>query len=211
VVVTTLGGYWSCHIHQSFSTTCFLMMGTFMQAAAANSINQVLEIERDGLMTRTHKRPLPTTRISKLHSILQALLIGTTGTLILYYKVNPLTSLLGLSNILIYTSIYTPWKIFHWSNTWIGTITGSIPPLMGAVAALNELWNPLGLFCFGSLFFWQIPHFMAICYKCRSDYERAGYEMLAIRDPKKSSHGCFIPFRIDDWILYREFLPGNIT
>eukprot|EP00246_Nothoceros_aenigmaticus_P016179 TRINITY_DN7156_c0_g1_i1.p1 TRINITY_DN7156_c0_g1~~TRINITY_DN7156_c0_g1_i1.p1 ORF type:complete len:211 (-),score=24.35 TRINITY_DN7156_c0_g1_i1:445-1077(-) len=35
---------------------------------------------------------------------------------------------------------------------------------------------------FCALYFWQIPHFMALAYLCRSDYATGGYKMLSLFD-----------------------------
>ena len=32
------------------------------------------------------------------------------------------------------------------------------------------------------LFAWQLPHFMAISWMCRKDYERGGFQMLSVSD-----------------------------
>lgn len=45
-----------------------------------------------------------------------------TGLSILYYGVNGLTASLGLTNLLLYTSIYTPLKRISILNTWVGSI-----------------------------------------------------------------------------------------
>ncbi len=68
-------------------------------------------------------------------------------------------------------------------NTWVGTVNGSLPPLMGSSAATGNVTDPMGLFLFGVMYLWQITHFMAINYKCKSDYGRAGYRMLANENP----------------------------
>jgi protoheme IX farnesyltransferase len=164
-----------------------LACGTFLQAACANSFNQVFETNRDSIMTRTKNRPLPTRRISKTHAIIQAIVAGSAGTALLLKYTNPLTASLGFANIFIYAGVYTPLKTRHWLNTWVGTINGSLPPLMGCTAASNTIVHPAGFYMFTSMYLWQISHFMAICYKCRSDYNKAGYQMLSIEDPQAAA------------------------
>jgi heme o synthase len=39
------------------------------------------------------------------------------------------------------------------------------------------------------LFLWQMPHFLAIAWRCREDYARAGFRMLPIIDPTGASTG----------------------
>jgi protoheme IX farnesyltransferase len=65
--------------------------------------------------------------------------------------------------------------------TVIGAIPGAIPPLMGWTAATGSIGLG-GWIVFGVLFFWQLPHFMAISWLYRDDYGRAGFAMLSVRD-----------------------------
>lgn len=188
VVFTTLGGYYaSGGAIGDWRTILALTGGTFMQAACANSLNQLMEVERDRMMTRTTNRPLPTNRISKFHTLLQSVIMGVGGSYLLYKYNNPLTSALGVANIVIYAGMYTPCKVMHWINTWIGTLNGSLAPLMGSACVTNRVMDPAGLFLFGTMYLWQISHFMAIGYKCKFDYNRAGYQMLSISNPEQSA------------------------
>lgn len=54
--------------------------------------------------------------------MLFATLAGAAGLGILYEGVNGLTAALGLSNLLLYTAVYTPMKRFSILNTWVGSI-----------------------------------------------------------------------------------------
>src|SRR5204863_2069622 len=53
---------------------------------------------------------------------------------------------------------------------------------MGWTAARNEL-SVEGWALFAILFFWQLPHFLAIAWIYREDYARAGFAMLPVLDP----------------------------
>lgn len=152
-----------------------------------NSLNQIYEVELDSKMNRTKSRPLPTGRITRKHAIAQAVVVGSLGTYLLYRYNNPKTALLGAANIAIYVAMYTPMKVRHWFNTWVGTITGSLPPLMGCAAATNSITSPTAIYNGGLLYFWQIAHFMAIGYKCKGDYGKAGYKMLPIDQPRHAA------------------------
>jgi len=63
-----------------------------------------------------------------------------------------------------------------------------LPPLIGSVMAEHHL-SAEGLTLFIFLFVWQIPHFPAIGWLHREDYQRAGFQVLAVRDPKGSKSG----------------------
>eukprot|EP01080_Neovahlkampfia_damariscottae_P003449 gene3449-6098_t len=191
IVVTSIGAYFS--IAQKLDTkSLWLSLGTFLQSGSANSLNQLFEIERDKKMNRTKNRPLCLNKISKIHTILQAIFFGGLGTYILYDKTNTTTSLLGLANLFLYSFVYTPSKTMHWINTWIGTINGSIPPLMGATAAELDVLAPTSIYMFLFMYLWQIVHFMAISFKCRKDYDAAGYKMLGVSDPEACANQAIV-------------------
>ena len=97
-------------------------------------------------------------------------------------QTNNLTAGLGAGNIVLYAAVYTPLKVVSISNTWVGAVVGAIPPLMGWAAAAGQL--DLGSLVLAStLYFWQMPHFMALAWLCKEDYARGGYQMLSRLDP----------------------------
>ena len=107
---------------------------------------------------------------------------GLTGSIILYFGVNSLTAGLGVFNIFLYTSVYTPLKRISIVNTWVGSVVGAIPPLMGWAACSGTL-SPSALVMSGILYAWQFPHFNALSWGLRADYSRGGYRMMSVTDP----------------------------
>ncbi|GAQ88088.1 Heme A farnesyltransferase [Klebsormidium nitens] len=156
-------------------------LGTYMAAASANAFNQVIEISNDGRMRRTMRRPLPSGRMSRAHALSFAITMGVGGVSLLASKTNPLTAQLGAGNIGLYALAYTPLKQIHPINTWVGAVVGAIPPLMGWAAAAGQL-DPGAAVLGAALYFWQMPHFMALAYMCRNDYATGGYKMLSLVD-----------------------------
>ena len=57
-------------------------------------------------------------------------------------------------------------------------LVGAVPPLMGWAAARGALEPAAGVLA-AALYFWQMPHFMALAYMARDDYVRGGYRMLS--------------------------------
>ncbi|KAJ8510822.1 hypothetical protein OPV22_001256 [Ensete ventricosum] len=160
------------------SCTC---AGTMMVAASANSLNQVFEIQNDAKMKRTRQRPLPSGRLSVPHAAIWASTVGIAGTSLLAWKANYLAAGLAASNLVLYAFVYTPLKQIHPVNTWVGAVVGAIPPLLGWAAASGEL--PLkSVILPAALYFWQIPHFMALAYLCRNDYIAGGFRMFSLAD-----------------------------
>ena len=158
-------------------------LGTGLCAASANSLNQLFERSYDSQMSRTSNRMLVQGIISPLHACCFSLSTGALGTSILFFSLNQLTASLGLFNILLYAFAYTPMKRFTVYNTWVGSAVGAIPPLMGWVAATGTL-SPQAFVLSAILFSWQFPHIASLSWYTRSDYSKARYTMMSLKDPE---------------------------
>ena len=112
--------------------------------------------------------------------------IAIAGTIYLAVAVNLLTAILGAFTLTSYIFVYTPLKRMSTACTIIGAIPGAVPPLMGWTAATGAL-GAGGWIVFAILFFWQLPHFMAISWIYREDYGRAGFAMTSVRDENGAS------------------------
>lgn len=84
-------------------------------------------------------------------------------------QTNLTTAALGAANIALYAGVYTPLKQISIANTWVGAIVGAVPPLMGWAAATGGLDAGAAILGAG-LYFWQMPHFMALAWMCKADY-----------------------------------------
>lgn len=182
VVVTSMAGYAVAPAPFELSTFLLCSVGTGLLSAAANAVNQYHEVPFDAQMSRTKNRVLVKGILTPLHAVGFAIGTASTGLSILYFGVNGLTAALGCANFFLYTSIYTPMKRFSIVNTWVGSIVGAIPPLMGWAGCAGSLdagaWILAGL-----LYAWQFPHFNALSWNLRPDYSRAGYRMMAVTNP----------------------------
>lgn len=182
VSITANAGYCLAPTVFDHSAFLFVTLGTMLCSCSANTLNQIQEIEYDAVMERTAARPLVRQLISSNHALLFSLCTGTLGTLSLYYGTNFITALLGFSNILLYAFVYTPMKRQHWFNTWIGSVVGAIPPIMGWTAATGQI-NPGAFVLSGILYAWQFPHFYALAWRRKADYARGNYHMLPLSHP----------------------------
>jgi protoheme IX farnesyltransferase len=164
--------------------------GTALCAASANTLNQVKEIKFDALMTRTAARPLPSGRLTRPAALAFAGAAGVAGVVTLFVGCNPLAAALGAANVGLYAAVYTPLKRVHPVATWVGAVVGAVPPLIGWAAAAGELQPGAAVLAAG-LYFWQLPHFMALAWLCRADYARGGHKMLSLVDPRGArTAGC---------------------
>ncbi|KAH8287944.1 hypothetical protein KR018_008857 [Drosophila ironensis] len=182
VVITTMGGY--AMAPAAFDPASFAMvtLGTGLVSAAANAINQYHEVPFDSQMSRTKNRVLVTGQMTPLHAVTFAVVSATTGLSMLYFGTNGLTAALGAGNLFLYTSIYTPMKRISIVNTWVGSVVGAIPPLMGWAGCAGTL-DAGAMILAGVLYAWQFPHFNALSWNLRPDYSRAGYRMMAVTNP----------------------------
>ncbi len=181
VLITTAAGYFFAAHGVDWSLLLNTLLGTALVAAGTNALNQYVERDHDAKMRRTRLRPLPDGRISPRAALLFSVGISLLGTAYLGLAVNWLTAFLGAFTLITYIFIYTPLKRVSTVCTIIGAVPGAIPPLMGWTAATGMLGTG-GWIIFAILFFWQLPHFMAISWMYREDYARGGFEMLAVHD-----------------------------
>ena len=157
---------------------CF---GTAFVAASASVLNQVIERKVDRLMARTKDRPLPAGRMQITTALGLGVLLGVAGFIYLFLRVSHLAALLAALTLGVYVLLYTPLKRrTSWCVT-VGAISGAIPPMIGWSAAHGSLGVGAWIL-FGVLFFWQMPHFLAIAWMYRDEYAQAGFVMLRRND-----------------------------
>ena len=189
VVITSAGGYLlGAQGESSLAGLLHTVLGTALVAAAANALNQWVEGDTDKLMERTRNRPLPSGRMEPGTALAFGLATGILGTCYLALFANTLTACIGLGTVLLYVLIYTPMKRLSSLCTIVGAVPGALPPVMGWAAARNDLSTGAWVL-FGVLFLWQMPHFLAIAWMYREDYERGGQPMLPVLDPEGTRTG----------------------
>jgi protoheme IX farnesyltransferase len=167
-------------------TLIHTIIGTGLIASGTAALNQWYEREADAKMRRTQARPLPARRLDAWKALVFAIAISVAGFAELWFGANPLSAVLGLFTLLCYLFVYTPLKQRSPHSTTIGSIPGAMPPLIGFAAASGTLtWDAWVLFAI--LFLWQFPHFYAIAWMYKEDYERAGIRMLPVVEPDGKS------------------------
>ncbi|MBX2916553.1 MAG: heme o synthase [Cyclobacteriaceae bacterium] len=154
-----------------------LTLGGFLLSGASVSINQILEKDLDALMTRTQSRPLPTNRISVSEATIFTLICMAASLIILWIYTNPITVVLSIVSMLLYSFAYTPLKQVGPIAVFVGAIPGALPPLLGWIAATGSITYE-AIIIFGIQFIWQFPHFWAIAWVADDDYKKAGFKLL---------------------------------
>ncbi len=178
VLLTTAAGFYlASHTPYNLVLLFNVLVGTGLLATGTAVLNQYMEREADRRMHRTSARPLPSGRITPRQALNFGMLLVSAGTVYLLGTTNTLTALLGWLTSVIYLLVYTPLKTRSTWCTLIGAIPGALPPVMGWTAQRGSLGIE-AVILFGILFCWQFPHFLAISWLYRDDYERGGFHML---------------------------------
>jgi len=176
VLITTAGGLALAGGIGLGKALCTLL-GTALVVGSANTLNCWWERESDRLMTRTMNRPLPAGRLSPKTALMFGMILGGIAIPLLTIGVNHLTGGLAAIALVSYVAVYTPLKQVTPAALLIGSVPGALPPLIGWTAVTGRLeWAGIALF--GVLFFWQLPHFIAIAVFRQEEYTRAGIKVL---------------------------------
>jgi protoheme IX farnesyltransferase len=154
-----------------------LFIGGLLLSGASGVINQIKEIQYDTLMVRTQNRPLPTQRLSVQEAWVFGITCFIISIAILIRFTNPLTVILSIVSMVLYSFVYTPLKRVGPVAVFVGAIPGALPPLLGWTAATGSISHE-ALIIFGIQFIWQFPHFWAIAWVADDDYKRAGFKLL---------------------------------
>ncbi|KAI6652162.1 Protoheme IX farnesyltransferase, mitochondrial-like [Oopsacas minuta] len=186
VVSTAVSGFIIAPCPIAATGILWTATGTALCAASANSLNQLFEISYDSEMKRTSNRVLVRGIISPFHACCFAITSAVLGSSVLFFALNELTALLGLFNIVLYSFVYTPMKRWSIYNTWVGSVVGAVPPLMGWVAATGSI-NLQACVLSAILFAWQFPHISSLSWYTRKDYLNAKYTMMSLVDPEMNA------------------------
>jgi protoheme IX farnesyltransferase len=180
LITTGVGFYLGCgsearplSVVSLFST----LLGTLLVASGTGALNQYIERKFDAQMRRTARRPAAAGRLNPAAVLAFGISLATAGIVYLAAAVNLLASSLAAFTLLTYLFLYTPLKRKTSLCVLVGAFPGAMPPLIGWAAASGHLpfqaWTLYAL-----LFLWQFPHFTAIAWMYREDYDRAGYLVL---------------------------------
>jgi heme o synthase len=161
----------------SFARLFNTLLGTLLVASGTGALNQYLERTFDAQMRRTARRPAAAGRLAPSAVLTFGTALAVMGSIYLATAVNLLASALATFTSLTYLFVYTPLKRKTPLCVLVGAFPGAMPPLIGWAAASGRLNIEAGIL-YAMLFLWQFPHFMAIAWLYREDYDRAGYLVL---------------------------------
>jgi protoheme IX farnesyltransferase len=183
VLITTLAGlYLASPAGVEPALLLHTLIGTALVAGGAAALNQVWERRTDALMRRTSMRPLPGGRLGVADGTWFGVLLSVVGLSQLALGVNAAAATVAAATLISYVLVYTPLKARTSLATLVGAIPGALPPVIGWTAATGRISLP-ALVLFGIVFFWQMPHFLAIAWLFREDYAAAGIPLLPVLEP----------------------------
>lgn len=149
-------------------------------AASSAAINQILDLEIDGKMKRTDKRPLVAGKIPVINAITFAAILFIMGSFLLLTFNNFLAWALTVATWIFYAFLYTRvLKFAGPQNIVIGGLAGAMPPVLGWVALTGSI-SPLPLLLVAIIFVWTPPHFWALAIDRIDDYENANVPMMPV-------------------------------
>ena len=180
-VMTALAGYLAARPPFLPVEMLSVIAGTSLAAGGVASLNQWMEHDTDAQMKRTADRPIPTGKVATGSAFVLGGLMCAAALAVIFAKVNGMAALFTLLTMAAYLGWYTPAKRHSRWSTEIGAIAGALPPLIGWSAGEGGV-TALGWVLFGVLFFWQIPHFLAVSWIYRRDYARVRFPILPVRD-----------------------------
>jgi len=190
LITTGIGFYLGCgnearpmSVISLFNT----LLGTLLVASGTGTLNQYIERKFDAQMRRTARRPAAAGRLKPPAVLAFGIALAGIGSTYLAATVNLLASTLSVLTLLTYLFLYTPLKRKTPLCVLVGAFAGAVPPLIGWAAASGRL-NYEAWTLYAILFLWQFPHFMAIAWMYREDYDRAGYLVL----PKGNARVPFV-------------------
>jgi protoheme IX farnesyltransferase len=179
ILITAFVGFYLASAGERFSFAGLFntLLGTLLVASGTGALNQYIERKFDAQMRRTARRPAAAGRVKPISVLVIGVALAAAGSIYLAIAVNPLASVLATLTLLTYLFVYTPLKRKTPMCVLVGAFPGAMPPLIGWAAASRRLSIDAGIL-YAMLFLWQFPHFMAIAWMYREDYDRAGYLVL---------------------------------
>lgn len=195
VIVSTFVGFW-LNSRNGINLPLLLhtLFGSSLAAFGAAVFNQLMEIDADRRMNRTADRPLPARRVEPGVAFAIGWFLSAFALIHLSRMVNLESAALCAMTLAVYLFVYTPMKQQSAWNTIVGAVSGALPPLIGWAGAVGqphadgayfrwELVTSAGaIYLFLLLFFWQLPHFLAINWMYREEYLKGGFVMWANED-----------------------------
>jgi len=192
VLATVASAFWlTAGRPESMAGFLAVLVGTALVAASSSVANQICERVTDRSMARTASRPIASGRLSTRDAwgiVVTTLVLGSAS---IWAGGGVGATVAAVATWLLYVIVYTPLKRVTPLNTAVGAVAGALPVAIGWCAAggparfaAGDARSALAVAALATvLYLWQFPHFMAIAWLYRRQYETAGLRMLTVVDP----------------------------
>ncbi|WP_124707212.1 heme o synthase [Gordonia insulae] len=166
--------------HVDIALIAATLLGGWLGAGSANTLNMVADADIDQKMKRTARRPLARHAVSTRSALVFGIVLWIGSFGVLWWAANLLSALLVTATIAFYVGVYTMiLKRRTWQNVVWGGAAGCMPTLVGWAAVTGTIgWQPIVLFLV--IFFWTPPHTWALAMRYKEDYRAAGVPMLPV-------------------------------
>ena len=196
-----------CHLMTASAFTAYVVRRPALELAAleavfclfllclgAATLNNYQDRDIDKRLRRTRRRALPLGEVSTQAALVQAALLIFSGTLGLFFVGESLAlPLTGLIAVFFYNAVYTPLKRRTVLAIIPGAVCGSLPVLVGWMAAGGGLESPKLWILMGVFGVWQLPHFWLVVLANQEDYRSSGIpNMLRILSPAQLRQLIFV-------------------
>jgi protoheme IX farnesyltransferase len=160
--------------------TVAALAGTALAAASAAVFNQYFERERDKVMARTAKRPIPAGVVSPNAALAFGVTLGALAMAVLLAFTTWVAAAIALGGLLFYGFFYTlVLKPNSPQNIVVGGAAGATAPLICWAAVDGTVGLPAWIM-FSIIFFWTPPHFWALAIFRLEDYVKANVPMFPV-------------------------------
>lgn len=159
---------------------CLALLGSSLVIGSAGAFNNLYDRDIDAIMERTKNRPTVTGQVDTPIGLTIGILMSLSGIIVLY-AASPLAALFGFLGLFFYVVPYTMWtKRSTVYNTEVGSISGSVPPLIGWAAISSDIFRYEIWAIVMMMLLWQMPHFYAIAIRRLDEYKAAGVPMYPV-------------------------------
>jgi protoheme IX farnesyltransferase len=170
-------GYMICSgaVGSGLMTSAF---GILLVAMGSCALNQFQDRNVDARMQRTRSRPIPAGQLEPQTALAIAVLLIGAGFLSLLMLHGLAIALSTMLAVLLYNGFYAYLKRVWAFAAVPGALIGSLPPMIGWMAAGGEISDPRIIAVAFFFFIWQVPHFWLLLSIHGRDYEKAGFPSL---------------------------------
>lgn len=165
--------FFASHENKNYYLFIILFFAVFLIISSCCALNNYIDKDIDAIMKRTKNRQKYVLSYNKKKYLTYFSILCILGVIILKIVSNNLTTILSVIGIIIYIIVYSLYmKRKSIYSIHFGSLSGSIPPLIGYCSIKNKL-DTCSFIIFLIFCLWQIPHSFAIEIINYEDYKNA--------------------------------------